>query len=444
MTRAIERHFQDEALLRSEHLQAKVTLGIATLSGSVGSLMAKERALAVTETIRGVRAVVDEVTVVPVARTDAELERDVNSALRDDPSTRSLSIGVAAKDGVVTLSGTADSWQQRKMVADIAAEVPGVKGVDNAVVAHYGAARPPEEIAADVRHRLANDVWLDGDALTVTVTGRKVQVSGFVGSVAQKRRANYDEWVAGVDDVDDDGIVVDWAAERDQRRVDDAPMRSDSDIARAVRDAFFLDPRLKAFAPQVAVNHGQVVLSGTLDSAKARRAAEADARDTVGVWSVRDDALVTPGAKPTDADIDRNATRLLAADGTLPDGKQIQVTTAGGIVALHGVVAAAFERAEAVDDVADVAGVAEIDDELTVGRTVPEIKADIEDRLFWDPRVERNAVAVTVSPDRTATLTGTLTAWSEIKAAAEDATVGGASRVVDNLALNRHPDFVAR
>ena len=174
ITRAIERHFQDEALLRSEHLQAKVTLGIATLSGSVGNLMAKERALAVTETIRGVRAVVDEVTVVSVARTDAELERDVKSALRDDPSTRSLTIGVAAKDGVVTLSGAADSWQQRRMFADIAAEVPGVKGVDNAVVAHYGAARPPEEIASDVRHRLANDVWLDGDALTVTVTGRKV------------------------------------------------------------------------------------------------------------------------------------------------------------------------------------------------------------------------------------------------------------------------------
>jgi osmotically-inducible protein OsmY len=247
-----------------------------------------------------------------------------------------------------------------------------------------------------------------------------------------------------VDAVDNSGVIVDWSAQDDQKQVTDYPVASDPEIAQAVRAAFRFDPRLKALMPQVAVKNGGVLLSGTVDSPKARRAAEADAKDTVGVWSVRDEVLVQPAGAPTDDDLARGVKQVLAEDLFLSNGKSIQVSSAKGKVALSGTIASSFDRLDAVADVESVPGVAEIDDELVVNRPPAEIKAGIEDRLFWDPMVERDRVSVAVAADGIATLTGTLDAWSEIKAAADDALSGGAARVINTLKLKKHPEIVAR
>ncbi|MGD0679619.1 MAG: BON domain-containing protein [Polyangiaceae bacterium] len=99
--------------------------------------------------------------------------------------------------------------------------------------------------------------------------------------------------------------------------------------------AFLLDPRLKKLMPEVAVQN-TVVLSGTVDTPNARRAAEGDAQDTMGVWNVRDEVLVQPVGKPTDFDIERAVRRELAEDIFLPDGKSIRVSSAKGKIALRG------------------------------------------------------------------------------------------------------------
>ena len=195
----------------------------------------------------------------------------------------------------------------------------------------------------------------------------------------------------------------------------------DRTSAEALRDSFLLDPRLKTFVPKVAVQGGEVVLSGTVDSRQARHAAEADAKDTLGVWRVRDRVVVQPVGNPTDADIEAGSKRALAEDPLLSDGKSIQVSKVTGKVVLSGAIASGFERLEAVDDVETVPGVSEVDDSLAVELPPADIRSLIEDRLFWDPMVERDLVAVAVAPDGVATLTGTLNGWSEIKASGEDA-----------------------
>jgi osmotically-inducible protein OsmY len=443
IARAIQRHFQDERLLRSEHVQVIVTQGIANLSGSVSNLLAKERVRTVTETIKGVRSLVDQVTVTPIARADLQIKSDVASALHDNIATRPYTIGVAAADGKVTLSGTADSWRQKSMFAEVAKEVPGVKALDNAIVVRHSATRPDSEILADVKNRFANDAWLDGDRLTVTVKDRIVHVSGLVGSVAQRERARSDGWVAGADGVDTEPVEVDWFAKHDQRdQAQDHPLKSDTQIAQAVRDAFQMDPRLKTLVPEVVVNSGAVVLSGIVSDPKARLAAEADARETVGVWSVRDEVRIQPGGKPTDADIVRAITRILAADALLTNGKSLQVSIANGKVELKGTVPSSFDRMNAVADVGRVPGVAEIDDQLIVQRPPEEIQSSIEDRLSWDPMVQRDRVSVAMAPNGDATLTGTVDDWREIKSATNDATRSGATRVINLLKLKNHPDLV--
>jgi osmotically-inducible protein OsmY len=440
---AIERHLEDEGLLHAAHVQVAVVQGIASISGQVGSLLAKERAVAVTESIRGVRSVVDRVTVAPAARSDQQIQRELEAKLQHDPVTRSYAIGVAVKDGVVTLSGATDSWQEQRLFDEVAKGVRGVKEIDDQIAVHYTVERPEAEILAEVKHRLANDLWLDGATLNASVTNRTVHLSGTVGSVAEKTRARNDGWALGVDTVDDAAVVVDASAHDDQRRMIDPPLRSDAEIAAAVHDAFVLDPRLKKLMPEASASGGVVTLTGNVDSPEARRAAERDARDTLGVWRVEDEVAVQPDARPKDADLERSVKRALSEDLLLPDAKSIEVSSAKGKVVLKGTVASDFERFDAVEDAVSVPGVAAVDMGLVVKHTPEQIQARATDRIFWDPRVERDRVTVTVAPDGVATLKGTLDSWSEIKAAGDDALRAGAVRVINLLTWKKHPEVRA-
>jgi osmotically-inducible protein OsmY len=331
------------------------------------------------------------------------------------------------------------------MFGEVAEEVPGVKSLDNAIVVRYSTTRPDSEILADVKNRFENDAWLDGDHLGVTVKNRIVHVSGLVGSVAQRERAGSDGWVAGVDGVDTEAVNVDWFAKHDQReQAQDHPLKSDAQVAQAVRDVFQLDPRLKPLVPEVSVGSGAVVLSGVVSDPKARLAAEADARETVGVWSVRDEVRVQPGGPPTDADIVRAIKRQLANDALVTNGESLQVSIVNGKVELKGTVTSSFDRMNAVADVGKIPGVAEIDDHLVVQRPPEEIQSSIEDHLSWDPMVQRDRVSVAMAPNGDATLTGTVDDWSEIKAATNDATEGGATRVINLLKLKNHPELGVR
>ena len=102
IAQAIRRHMQEDGALRSAPVHVAVSEGICTLEGSVGNLLAKERALRVAETIRGVRSVIDKVDVSPVAKTDQQLQSDVTRELKRDSATRPYAIGVTTKDGKVT------------------------------------------------------------------------------------------------------------------------------------------------------------------------------------------------------------------------------------------------------------------------------------------------------------------------------------------------------
>ena len=74
---------------------------------------------------------------------------------------------------------------------------------------------------------------------------------------------------------------------------------------------------------------------------------------------------------------------------------------------------------------------------MSIKRSPQDIKADIDDRLYWDATVERYRVKVAVAPDSVVTLSGTLDSWSEIRAAVEGATLGGATRVINVLQIRK-------
>ena len=62
-------------------------------------------------------------------KTDADLKRDVTAELAWDPAVKSTAIGVAVKDGVVTLSGHLATFADKHAAARALRRVAGVKAI---------------------------------------------------------------------------------------------------------------------------------------------------------------------------------------------------------------------------------------------------------------------------------------------------------------------------
>jgi osmotically-inducible protein OsmY len=89
--------------------------------------------------IRGVRHVVNRITVVPKA-TGRDLWKHIAKALHRNAALDAARIEVSESHGVVTLKGAATTWLQRQAAERAAYDVPGITMVDNQIVVE-----PPEE-----------------------------------------------------------------------------------------------------------------------------------------------------------------------------------------------------------------------------------------------------------------------------------------------------------
>jgi osmotically-inducible protein OsmY len=379
--------------------------------------------------------VVDEIKVDPVPRSDDELRRDMEWALVNDPAADSYEVTVSADDGVVRLDGNVDSWQEKQLVRRVAEGVRGVKEIDNRVTINIPPARPDAEMEAEIRERLRWNAWVDDGLITVAVDDGKATLSGAVGSALERARAIGQAWIPGIEEVDGTGLEVKWWA-RDEMRRDKYVLKSDAQIRQAVKDAFLYDPRVLSFNPEVRVENGVVTLSGVVDNLEARRAAETDARNTVGVALVRNHLRVRPTNPLSDEEITLRVQRALRWDPVV-DRFDVGVTTFDREVSLAGEVDSWPERNHAEDVAAGVPGVVEVQNNLRV-RSDTRFVADrvleeqIEDELFWSPFVDSDEINVAVD-NGVATLTGTVDSWADYNWAAENAREGGAVSVRNNV-----------
>jgi osmotically-inducible protein OsmY len=68
-----------------------------------------------------------------ITQTDEQIQREVQAELEWDARIRSTEIGVAVKDGVVTLTGWVDSYAKKLAAERAAHRVRGVKAVANEI-----------------------------------------------------------------------------------------------------------------------------------------------------------------------------------------------------------------------------------------------------------------------------------------------------------------------
>ncbi|MBD3257515.1 BON domain-containing protein, partial [candidate division GN15 bacterium] len=313
ITSAIEADLWTDDAVNPNNVDIETVDGVVTLSGTTDNVLAKERASAIAAATVGVRSIVNRIKVKPtMTRTDTELATSVNSALLTDPAADSYEIDITVNNGIVTLTGTVESWQEKQLAATVVKGVAGVRGVQNDIAIDYEEDRPDMEIKADITKRLANDIRVDDNGITVDVTEGAVDLGGTVGSLTEKNRATADAWVAGVKSVNAEDMDIRWWARDEMRRASTYVARSDEQIKSAVEDAFLFDPRLLSFNPDVTVDNGTVTLTGTVDNLQAKQAAEQDARNTVGVWRVKNHLKVRPDSVPTNAELETRVNNQLA------------------------------------------------------------------------------------------------------------------------------------
>lgn len=461
---AVEDRFYFDQAVPFDQVDATVNDGVVRLTGSANNILAKRRATRLAETVRGVRSVVNNIQVKPATdRPNAEIENDIESAWLLDPATESLELTVdVTGDGSAELTGTVESWQEKRLAEKVAAGVKGVTAVSNEITVAYATQRPDAEIAPEVKAALEWDALIDAALIDVTVDDGRVTLGGTVGSAAEKRRARYNAWVAGVNAVDTSDLKVrGWArdkVERSPTRLD----RSESAIRAAVNDANLYDPRVDSFQIDVDVTGSVATLRGTVDNLKAKWAAANNARNTVGVSRVVNRLKVRPADMPSDETVESNVRSALLRDPFV-ERHEIAVNVIDGTAMLTGTVNDFFTKAQAEDAASRVPGVTKVENNLvavdtatpvtydpyvydwnvydytwydwdpaTIAMTDQELKEEIDSEMWWSPFVDSDDVQVSVD-DGVATLSGTVEDWSEYRSATENAIEGGAVAVDNDL-----------
>jgi osmotically-inducible protein OsmY len=114
----------------ADRVKISVEKGVVTLSGDVDWYYQKEAAARTVHEVRGVRSVIDNITIKPSVRP-GDVKQRVEQALKRSAEVEASQIEVSAANTVITLKGRVHSWHERRTAEQAAWSAPGVTRVQD-------------------------------------------------------------------------------------------------------------------------------------------------------------------------------------------------------------------------------------------------------------------------------------------------------------------------
>ncbi|HZQ66999.1 MAG TPA: BON domain-containing protein [Terriglobales bacterium] len=224
------------------------------------------------------------------ARYDNDIQARVTKQLADKKEFRNVQ--AATEDGIVTLTGTVDLYQQKLDAAKKARKTDKVSGVRNLI--EVSSAAPDDQIEARLDRKIYfdrvgyfdnrfNHVTVDVKDGVATLSGETMDYVARDSAVAIANR------MPGVKDVVNNITVSPTSGFDDQIRV------------QATR-AIYRDPVLSRYATdpaapiRIVVSNGKLSLYGTVASAMDKQIAGMRAGQVFGVFSVQNNLDVVKGS----------------------------------------------------------------------------------------------------------------------------------------------------
>jgi osmotically-inducible protein OsmY len=216
-------------------------------------------------------------------KTDVQLKNDVCAELDWDPSINASQVGVAVKDGIVTLTGHLDTYAEKHAVERAVQRVHGVQAiaVEMDVKLDPGHRRSDSDIAAAAQSAFKWHAQIPMDRIQVQVEKGWVTLSGEVDWEYQRREA--EKAVRPLT-----GVVGVSNAIKLKPRVLPA------NLAQRIREALARHAEHEAKHIEASVEGGVVTLRGSVDSWAERVAAAGATWSAPGVSSVVNEIKVQP------------------------------------------------------------------------------------------------------------------------------------------------------
>lgn len=211
----------------------------------------------------------------------------------------------------------------------------------------------------------------------------------------------------------------------------------DRKLRQSVMDELDFEPRIDSTDIGVLVEGNVVTLTGHVPTYGQKAAAER------AVWRVRGVRVVVQnievrcaGGRPSDEELALRALRLLKWDSTVP--VDVHLTVDRGWLTLEGEVDWHFQRSNAESDLRHLAGLSGITNSITLRPAAQQLvlKRRIEAALRRNAEVGSEKIRVEVADGGVVTLGGSVSTWSQRRAAERTAwSAPGVSSVVDELTI---------
>lgn len=208
-------------------------------------------------------------------RTDNQIQKDVMEELSWEPFLNESEIGVAVKNGIVTLSGIVDSFSKKLSAEKAAKRVAGVKAVAEDIQVGLSPEynKTDTEIAEAVLNVLKWNTTIPEDRIKVKVENGRVKLEGEVEWEYQRQNARTAiENLTGVNAVNN--------------LISVKPKLKATDIHQKINSAFHRNATIDAEKINVDVIGNKVLLRGKVRSLAEKDDAERAAWSAPGILSV--------------------------------------------------------------------------------------------------------------------------------------------------------------